>query len=193
MEISRLSQRYRVRRLTAADVDAIYALSRENPLFYQYCPPFVTKESILNDMTALPPRTPRDRKYYLGYFQGESPGPDSRISQRRNRFHRPLHDGQKRTGTGRRQPDHNRMRRLSAGRALSFHPPGLRERQPAKPRVLEEEPIHRDRNRISGSNLYGRDHAEGLVRVLGITKRRRIKRFCAFYLVHLQGLEPWAH
>ena len=50
MEISRLSQRYRVRRLTAADVDAIYELSRENPLFYQYCPPFVTKESILNDM-----------------------------------------------------------------------------------------------------------------------------------------------
>lgn len=71
MEISRLSQRYRVRRLTAADVDAIYELSRENPLFYQYCPPFVTKESILNDMTALPPRTPRDRKYYPGYFQGE--------------------------------------------------------------------------------------------------------------------------
>ena len=71
MEIRRLSQRYRVRRLTAADVDAIYALSRENPLFYQYCPPFVTKESILNDMTALPPRTPRDRKYYLGYFQEE--------------------------------------------------------------------------------------------------------------------------
>ena len=71
MEISRLSQRYRVRRLTAADVDAIYELSRENPLFYQYCPPFVTKESILNDMAALPPRMPRDRKYYLGYFQGE--------------------------------------------------------------------------------------------------------------------------
>lgn len=71
MEISRLSQRYRVRRLTAADVDAIYELSRENPLFYQYCPPFVTKESILNDMTALPPRTPRNRKYYLGYFQEE--------------------------------------------------------------------------------------------------------------------------
>ena len=71
MEISRLSQRYRVRRLTAADVDAIYALSRENPLFYQYCPPFVTKESILNDMAALPPRTPRDCKYYLGYFREE--------------------------------------------------------------------------------------------------------------------------
>ena len=71
MEISRLSQRYRVRRLTAADVDAIYELSRENPLFYQCCPPFVTKESILNDMAALPPRTSRDRKYYLGYFQGE--------------------------------------------------------------------------------------------------------------------------
>ena len=31
----------------------------------------MTKESILNDMAALPPRTPRDRKYYLGYFQGE--------------------------------------------------------------------------------------------------------------------------
>lgn len=55
MNIEILSKRCSVRRLDQRDVDSIYALCRENTVFYQYHPPFVTRESILKDMTALPP------------------------------------------------------------------------------------------------------------------------------------------
>ena len=55
LEINALSERFYVRRLHENDVDMIYDLSCENKLFYQYHPPFVTKESILEDMSTLPP------------------------------------------------------------------------------------------------------------------------------------------
>ena len=71
MEPAVLSERYQVRRLTEEDVEAIYQLCAENPLFYQHCPPFVTRESIRADSRALPPGKTAADKYYLGYFQGD--------------------------------------------------------------------------------------------------------------------------
>lgn len=68
-DVQALSKRYKVRRLTEEDVDKVYDISVGNPMFYQYCPPFVTWESILRDMRALPPRTTYDDKYYMGYFE----------------------------------------------------------------------------------------------------------------------------
>ncbi len=71
IDIAALSSKYTVRRLTVDDLESIYTLSLENPLFFQYCPPFVTRESILEDMRALPPgMTPAD-KYYVGFFQDD--------------------------------------------------------------------------------------------------------------------------
>nr|WP_297864614.1 GNAT family N-acetyltransferase [uncultured Acetatifactor sp.] len=70
-EIQKLSKRYNVRKLTVTDIDKIYALAVENSMFYQYCPPDVTRESILADMKALPPRMTYDDKYYIGYFDEE--------------------------------------------------------------------------------------------------------------------------
>ena len=61
-EIKKLSKQYNVRKLIEADVDEICALSVENSMFYCYCPPDVTRESILADMKALPPRTTYDDK-----------------------------------------------------------------------------------------------------------------------------------
>lgn len=55
VEITETSKIYQVRRLGRDDVDAIYELCRENRIFYRYHEPFVTKESILDDMEALPP------------------------------------------------------------------------------------------------------------------------------------------
>ena len=71
MDPAVLSERYQVRRLTEADVEAIYRLCADNPLFYQHCPPFVTRESIRADSRALPPGKTAADKYYLGYFQGD--------------------------------------------------------------------------------------------------------------------------
>ncbi len=71
IDIAALSSKYTVRRLTVDDLERIYTLSLGNPLFFQYCPPFVTRERILEDMSALPPRmTPAD-KYYVGFFQDD--------------------------------------------------------------------------------------------------------------------------
>lgn len=72
MDICNLSSTYSVRRLTNQDVDIIYELSRHNHIFYQYHPPFVTKESILEDIAALPPNKEYKDKYYIGFFNNTS-------------------------------------------------------------------------------------------------------------------------
>lgn len=69
MNVTGLSSQYTVRRMTESDIDRIYELSVGNPLFYQYCPPFVTKESIRKDMEALPPGTTGEDKFYVGFFE----------------------------------------------------------------------------------------------------------------------------
>lgn len=72
MEINSLSKGFYVRKLDRNDVDMIYDMSCKNEIFYQYHPPFVTKESILEDMEALPPGKSYDDKYYVGFFENES-------------------------------------------------------------------------------------------------------------------------
>jgi len=69
--IEQLSKQYNVRMLTDTDVAAVYALCKENSLYYQYCPPFVTEDSIRADMAALPPHKTMEDKYYLGFFKDE--------------------------------------------------------------------------------------------------------------------------
>ena len=72
MELRLLSKSYTVRKLDEADVDAIFELMRKNEIFYKYHPPFVTKESILEDMKALPPQKSYEDKYYIGFFEDET-------------------------------------------------------------------------------------------------------------------------
>ena len=71
MEIQKLSKKYMVRKLNDTDIDKIYEVMQGNPLYFQYCPPMATAQSITDDMNALPPRTTYDDKYYIGYFDGE--------------------------------------------------------------------------------------------------------------------------
>lgn len=72
MEIKNLSNIFEVRKLTTEDVEIVYEMSCKNKIFYQYHPPFVTKESIMNDMKALPPDKGDDDKFYVGFFEKES-------------------------------------------------------------------------------------------------------------------------
>lgn len=71
MKIDRLSGRYCVRRLKTDDIEMIYQLSCRNKIFYKYHPPFVTSESIREDIYALPPGKNDKDKYYIGFFQEE--------------------------------------------------------------------------------------------------------------------------
>ena len=71
IDVSRFSGHYLVRCLGEEDIPEILELCRKNTLYYQYCPPFVSEETILADMRALPPRKEYKDKYYLGYYDGE--------------------------------------------------------------------------------------------------------------------------
>ena len=71
IDVSEFSKKYRVRLLGSYDVAEILSLCEGNPQFYEHCPPFVTEQSIIDDMKALPPRKDYSDKYYVGYFDGE--------------------------------------------------------------------------------------------------------------------------
>ena len=70
MNFMDFSKEYDVRMLKDDDIPLIFALCEKNTQFYEHCPPFVTAESIRQDLHVLPQRKinePQD-KYYLGYF-----------------------------------------------------------------------------------------------------------------------------
>ena len=69
VKIKDLSKTFYVRKLDKDDIELIYDLSCKNHIYYQYHPPFVTRESILDDMKALPPETSYDDKFYVGFFE----------------------------------------------------------------------------------------------------------------------------
>ncbi len=71
LSITKLSKLFEVKKLAEEDVDTIYNLCKENTFYYEHCPPCVTKESILQDLKALPPKKIDDKKdkYYLGFFE----------------------------------------------------------------------------------------------------------------------------
>ena len=71
MYVHDLSEKYSVRPMTDADIPQMLSLCRGNPLYYQYCPPFVTAQSLAEDLRALPPKKTMDDKYFAGYFDGE--------------------------------------------------------------------------------------------------------------------------
>ncbi len=71
LDIEVFSTKMLVRRLTEEDEEKIYQLCKGNPMYYRYCPPEVTKESIREGFTVLPPGKTLDEKYYVGYFKEE--------------------------------------------------------------------------------------------------------------------------
>lgn len=73
MNINDISARcgYLVKALTEKDADIVFDVLKGNTLYYQYHPPFVTKQSIFDDMSALPPGKSVDDKYYVGFFKDE--------------------------------------------------------------------------------------------------------------------------
>lgn len=58
-----------VRKLNEEDIENIYQICKNNTLYYKYCPPFVTYQSIKEDMKALPDKVSINQKYYVGYFK----------------------------------------------------------------------------------------------------------------------------
>ena len=69
MDVQKLSSQYDVRDLLPEDAEMIYECLKHNEVFYQYHPPMVTVESILEDMESLPPNKGYEDKHYIGFFQ----------------------------------------------------------------------------------------------------------------------------
>ena len=72
MEIQKLSVRYRVRQLAERDADAVLALYRGNPQYFDAMHDSPTLESARADLTALPPKKTAEDKFYLGFYEGET-------------------------------------------------------------------------------------------------------------------------
>ncbi len=72
LDIEKFSTNFTVRKLEKEDISEILSLCEKNTLYYKYCPPFVTEQSIIDDMNALPPRKTKDSKSYVGYYTAEN-------------------------------------------------------------------------------------------------------------------------
>lgn len=72
MDIQNLSSQYTVRDLHPEDAVMVYEVLKHNTIFYQYHPPMVTVESIVEDMVALPPNKGYEDKHFIGFFRNAS-------------------------------------------------------------------------------------------------------------------------
>ena len=71
IDISALSEAYRARRLSDADVDAVLALCEGNSQFYRYCAAEPTRGQVLSDMHITPPGIDEAHKYYVGFYRDD--------------------------------------------------------------------------------------------------------------------------
>ena len=72
MEYEKLSDTYSIKKLDQMNLDEVFELCGKNTLYYQYCPPFITKDHVIEDMAALPPGKTKRDKFFLGYFEKEN-------------------------------------------------------------------------------------------------------------------------
>ena len=63
---------YKARKLTEADVPDILELYLGNPEYFRHCPPSPNRETVKEDLVALPPAKEAGDKYFTGIFDGNS-------------------------------------------------------------------------------------------------------------------------
>ena len=143
IDVSEFSKKYRVRLLGSSDVAEILSLCEGNPQFYEHCPPFVTEQSIIDDMKALPPRKDYSDKYYVGYFDGEKL---IAVMDFIMRF---------RAERGRGERNYRRALRLSQRHWNFSRPAGLDRQQPAGKGLLAKESFRQNRLIIRYGELHG--------------------------------------
>lgn len=68
IDIEQLSLTYHARKLKEDDIQSIYQLYQDNPLYFQYCPPEASEEMVRDDMHALPEGKTEKDKYFVGYY-----------------------------------------------------------------------------------------------------------------------------
>lgn len=61
---------YKARKLTESDVSDILNLYSENTEYFKHCPPSPNRETVKEDLVALPPTKEAADKYFIGIFDG---------------------------------------------------------------------------------------------------------------------------
>ena len=72
LNISQLSTKYNIKKMGEEDVSGILHLENGNPLYFAYCPPKPCRETVLNDLKALPEGKSHEDKFYIGFFENDS-------------------------------------------------------------------------------------------------------------------------
>ena len=67
-----ISNKYIVKNIEENDIDNVYNLCKNNPTYYKYCPPDVSKDSIKEDMYALPKNKTFEDKFYVGIYDSDN-------------------------------------------------------------------------------------------------------------------------
>ena len=71
LNISQLSTKYRIKKMEEEDISRILNLENGNPLYFAYCPPKPCRETVLNDLKALPEGKCFEDKFYIGFFEND--------------------------------------------------------------------------------------------------------------------------
>ena len=71
MNLENLFTPYKARKLTEADAADILNLYSENAEYFKHCPPSPSRESVKEDLVALPPEKDVADKYFIGIFEGD--------------------------------------------------------------------------------------------------------------------------
>ena len=72
LNISQLSTKYKIKKMGEEDISRILHLENGNPLYFAYCPPKPCRETVLNDLKALPEGKSLEDKFYIGFFENDS-------------------------------------------------------------------------------------------------------------------------
>lgn len=69
MQVEKITDQYKVRLFTEEDIPVIYEFCRENTTYYNYMRMQPTMENLKEVLTALPPQTKPEDKYFVGFYQ----------------------------------------------------------------------------------------------------------------------------
>ena len=72
LDVTKLSSRCAVRALTEADADEALTVCLGNPQYYEYAEARPTREQVVADMRVTPPGVDASRKYYVGFYEGDT-------------------------------------------------------------------------------------------------------------------------
>ena len=71
IDISKLSNKYSVRRMSDPDAEDILEFCKENTQYYEYCQAEPTLEQVMSDLHLAPPGIGPEDKYYVGFYQDD--------------------------------------------------------------------------------------------------------------------------